>query len=95
MHQYKPLRKNKLILKELRDEFLIYSSERKELHVINPTAQLIWDFCDGEHSLADIENEMRMRFSIPADRDLTGDIQNALTIFRDKGLLENEEAPGN
>jgi hypothetical protein len=79
-----------LILKDLGDEFLIYSAEHKEIHVINPTARLIWNMCDGEHSMIDIENEIRANFSIPPDRDVAGDIQNTLNIFRVKGLLENE-----
>ena len=37
MNQYKPLHKSNLTLKDLGDEFLIYSAERKEIHVINPT----------------------------------------------------------
>ena len=90
MNQYKPLHKKNLILKDLGDEFLIYSAEHKEIHVINPTAQLIWNMCDGEHSLSDIEQEIRAHFSISPERDITGDIQSTLNIFRTKGLLENE-----
>ena len=90
MNQYKPLHKTNLILKDIGDEFLIYSAEHKEIHVINPTAQLIWNMCDGDHSLSDIEQEIRARFSIPPERDITGDIQSTLNIFRTKGLLENE-----
>jgi hypothetical protein len=40
--------------------------------------------------MSDIENEIRANFSIPPDRDVAGDIQNTLNIFRGKGLLENE-----
>ena len=90
MNQYKPVHKRNLILKDLGDEFLIYSAEHKEIHVINPTAQLIWNMCDGEHSISDIEGEIRVRLSIPPERDVAGDIQNTLNIFRDKGFLENE-----
>jgi hypothetical protein len=90
MIQCKPLHKRNLILKDLGDEFLIYSPEHKEIHVVNPTAQLIWNMCDGEHSMSDIEKEIRTHFSIPPERDIMGDIQNTLNIFRNKGLLENE-----
>jgi hypothetical protein len=90
MIQSKPLHKRNLILKDLGDEFLIYSSEHKEIHVVNPTAQLIWNMCDGEHSTSDIEKEIRAYFSIPPERDITGDIQSTLNVFRNKGLLENE-----
>ncbi len=89
MNEYKPLHKNSFILKDLGDEFLIYSSEHQELHVINPTARLIWDLCDGGHSVTDIEQEMRTHFSVPAQQDLPSEIRRTIDIFRDKGLLEN------
>ena len=88
LDKYKPLHKNNLLLKDLGDEFLIYSAEHKELHVINRTAQLIWNLCDGTHSINEIENEVRAHFSIPPEKDITEDIQGTLKIFRDKGLLE-------
>jgi hypothetical protein len=94
MNEYRPLHKNNLILKDLGDEFLIYSAENKEIHVINPTAQLIWNMCDGEHSMSDIEHEIQTHFSIPPDRDIKEDIQSTLNIFRDKGLLKNEAELG-
>jgi hypothetical protein len=94
MNQYKPVHKRNLILKDLGDEFLIYSAEHKEIHVINPTAQLIWNMCDGEHSISDIEEQIRVHFSIPPERDIVGDIQSTLDIFRNKGLLENEAELG-
>ncbi len=90
MSQYKVLRKNNLLLKDLGDEFLIYSAEHKEIHVMNPTARLIWDMCDGEHSITDIEKELRAHFSNSDGRDIIKDIQSTINIFHDKGLLENE-----
>jgi hypothetical protein len=94
MSHYKPLHKSNLILKDLGDEFLIYSAKHKELHVMNPTAQLIWSMCDGKHSVMAMEEEMRKHFSIPLERDIRGDIQNAINTFRDKGLLQNDVESG-
>ena len=90
MNLYKPLRRKNLILKDLGDEFLIYSAEHKKIHVINPTARLIWNMCDGEHSVIEIEAEIRSNFSIPIERDIAKDLQITLKLLRDKGLLENE-----
>ena len=90
MNQEKPLHKNDLTLKDLGDEFLIYSAERKEIHVVNPTGRMIWDMCDGMHSISDMENELRTHFSVPAERDLAADILTTIGTFREKGLLQNE-----
>jgi hypothetical protein len=90
MNQEKPLHKVNLTLKDLGDEFLIYSSERKEIHVINPTGRMIWDMCDGLHTISEMEKELREHFSVPAERDLAADIQATIGTFREKGLLQNE-----
>jgi len=92
MSGYKPLHKSNLLLKDLGGEFLIYSAEHKEIHVINPTAQLIWELCDGTHTVDDIGQELRAHFSIPPESDVTADIDNTLNTFKSKDLLENEGA---
>ncbi len=92
MSGYKPLHKSNLLLKDLGGEFLIYSAEHKEIHVINPTAQLIWELCDGTHTVDEIVQELRAHFSIPVESDVTTDIQDTLDTFKSKDLLENEEA---
>ena len=88
MNDIKPLHKSNLILKDLGDEFLVYSAEHKELHVMNPTAHLIWELCDGEHSIVDIADEIRAHFSIPEARNIRDDVQKTVEIFQNKGLLE-------
>ena len=90
MDEYKPLHKSNLLLKDLGDEFLIYSVEHKELHVINPTARVIWDLCDGEHSISDMEKVLLANYAVPADSDIITDINTAINAFQQKGLLESE-----
>lgn len=90
MNQDKPIKKSDLILKDLGDEFLIYSAENKELHVINQTARLIWEMCDGEHSVNDMESEIRAHFSVPQEMSIVTDIRNTINTFQEKGLLKNE-----
>ena len=90
MSDYKPLHKSNLLLKDLGGEYLIYSAAHKEIHVTNPTAQLIWELCDGTHTVDDISQELHAHFSIPLERDVIADIHNTLNIFKSKDLLENE-----
>jgi len=90
MSHTKPLHKSNLLLKDLGGESLIHSAEHKEIHIINPTARLIWDLCDGTHTIDDIAQELRAHFSIPPERDVTADIHNTLRILKSKDLLEDE-----
>jgi hypothetical protein len=49
---------------------------------------LIWKPCDGEHTVADMEQAIRANFAVTDEHDVTKDIQRTLNIFADKGLLQ-------
>src|SRR5690349_16917533 len=57
------------------------------IHALNPTARLIWDLCDGTHTVAEIEAALRAAFEVPAETDLQVDISRTLEVFQRKGLL--------
>ncbi len=77
-----------ITVQEMGEETLLYSTEAEAVHVLNPTAKLIWDLCDGEHTLADIEQALRASFSISAEHDVAADIRQTLETFAGKGLLQ-------
>lgn len=83
----KPVRKSEIKIEEIGKEAVLYSSNQKSIHVLNPTARLIWELCDGEHSLEDIEREIRQRFAVPEDLDVMGDIRRTLAVFTEKEIL--------
>jgi hypothetical protein len=89
MKDIKPLHKSDVLLKDLGRETLIYSARKKEMHILNPSARLIWNLCDGQHSLGDIELALRKQFSISDGRDVRGDILATLDIFQEKELLDD------
>jgi PqqD family protein of HPr-rel-A system len=86
----KPLRRPDVVVKELGDETLLYNAEGKSIHVLNPTAHVIWQHCDGDHDVHAIEDALRSSFSVPEDHDVQADIQRTLDEFRDKGLLQDQ-----
>ncbi|MBW6474729.1 MAG: PqqD family protein [Anaerolineaceae bacterium] len=56
-------------------------------YAINPPAAFIWELCDGEHSIADIEQAIREDFGVSPERSLHGEIVQTLIHFREKDLL--------
>lgn len=58
------------------------------IHALNPTARLIWDLCDGAHTVAEIETALRAAFEVPADHDLQTDIHRTLAVLLRNGLLQ-------
>ncbi|HKO43232.1 MAG TPA: PqqD family protein [Pyrinomonadaceae bacterium] len=47
-------RTEKLIIKDLSDETLVYDLESDKAHCLNSTAALVWKNCDGRATVADI-----------------------------------------
>lgn len=84
----KPVRISGIKIEEIGKEAVLYSSSQKSIHVLNPTARLIWELCDGDHTLSDIEKEIRRRFAVPEDLDVMGDIRRTLAVFAEKEILE-------
>lgn len=82
------VQKPDIIFKEIGGETLLYSADEKAVHVLNATARTLWELCDGEHALEDMERAIRAQFSVADEQDVSGDIQRALEALADKGLLE-------
>jgi hypothetical protein len=83
----KPVRKPGITAKNIGGEMLLYSAEEEAIHVLNPTAELLWELCDGEHTVASMEQAIRANFSVTDERDVAGDIRRTLEVFAAKGLI--------
>ena len=83
----KPVRKPGITTKNIGDETLLCSAKEEAVHVLNPTAKLIWELCDGQHTVADMEQAIRASFSVADGQDVSRDVQRTLDVFADKGLL--------
>lgn len=90
MSTTKPVRTPGVVVQDIGDETLLYSAEGEAIHVLNPTARLIWELCDGEHTTADLVQALRASFSIDAERDVTADIRRTLEDLAARGLLQQE-----
>ena len=86
-----PQRRTDIFVEGSQDEAMLYHPESDELHVLNPTARLIWDLCDGTHSMDDMVNQVRVAFRVPAHVNLQHDVEQTLNEFAQKGLLVQAE----
>jgi hypothetical protein len=57
-------RKNKLIVKELSNEVLIYDENNHQAHCLNETAALVWKFCDGRTSIPKMTRRLEKQLSV-------------------------------
>jgi phosphoglycolate phosphatase-like HAD superfamily hydrolase len=87
-----PLRRSNVIVRDLGDEVLIYGAEQQVIHVLNATARVIWELCDGQHDEHAIIRELRQRFELHANDNVEADVAATLAELHAKGLLEQGHA---
>jgi PqqD family protein of HPr-rel-A system len=78
-----------VILKEMGGETILYDSRNQAVHVLNPTARLIWELCDGDHTEQAIEQVLKSHFAVPEGHDVGQDVQRTLALFSAQGLLQD------
>ena len=60
-------RKDQLIVKEVRDEVLIYDLKTYKAHCLNDTAARVWKNCDGKRSVSEISRQLETDLKTPVD----------------------------
>ena len=87
----RPRQSQHLLVTQAGDEILLHDPRTETVHVLNPTAAVVWKLCDGQHTVEDMERAIKARFSVPPDHDVLADIHHLLSILAERGLLESEE----
>jgi len=83
----KPKKREDLTIHELGDEVMLYDAANEKIHVLNHTAYLIWNLCDGQHSIEDIKYEMNKYYKIIEDNNLLQDIMKAIEELNNNILM--------
>jgi hypothetical protein len=69
---------------------VLYHTASRKLMTLNPTAALVWEYCDGQHSLEQITDEVRAVF--PAAPTIADDVVNVLNDLRAREMLRLPQA---
>ena len=90
----KPTRRGDVICRKLDGaETMLYDPEREAVHILNPTARLIWETCTGEHTIADIVAAIRRQYTGTEGIDVHNQVQRTLDTFAARGLLKPDSWP--
>jgi hypothetical protein len=82
---YRPRAKSgKLVVRALADETLVYDVEGHRAHCLNRTAALVWELCDGRHTVSLIAEQVGERLSARVPEEV---VRLALEQLDDRGLL--------
>jgi Coenzyme PQQ synthesis protein D (PqqD) len=88
MSDWKPVGRSDVRSRQQGEELALADPENSKVHFLNETAEFIWELCDGDHTLMDIEMEIRSCFDVPPEADIRADIERTLVSLDKKGLLE-------
>jgi Coenzyme PQQ synthesis protein D (PqqD) len=67
---------------------VLFHASTRRLLTLNPTAALVWEYCDGSHSPAAIAAAVSAVFpDVPAVSD---DVERILLDLREQGMLGHE-----
>ena len=85
-------RKEKVTIRELPEETLVYDLERHTLHCLNRTAALVWKHCDGHHDPAALAVLVGRELGLPAE-EAEAAARLALEQLSRRHLLHEKVAP--
>ena len=83
----KPKVRDDVTVQELGDEILRYDAEKENVHILNGTAQKIWQLCDGSRSMAEIVKELINAYPDQEIGIITNDIKELLEELAAKNLI--------
>lgn len=83
-------RKDRLIIKELPGETLVYDQRSDNAHCLNDTAALVWKSCDGLKSVNEIQADLASKAGVSVDQNVIWLALEQLERFK---LLEHSPTP--
>ena len=78
-------RSERLVVKELAGETLVYDENNHKAHCLNPTAALVWKFCDGHTSVPKMTQLLAEEMKAPIPEHL---VWLAITQLEESQLLK-------
>jgi hypothetical protein len=84
--QKRPLRSAEVWVRQARGENAIYDPATGSVHLLNETAQAIWDLCDGDTTVAEMVDAICTLTAMHRDI-VVEDVDRVLTEFGAAGLL--------
>ena len=86
MTKFPVARSHNAVVQNLPDEVLIYDLNINKAYCLNSTSALIYRLCDGNHSIADISQNLTRKLNQPVSEEI---VRLALDEMKKQDLLSN------
>ncbi len=83
-----PKKKEGFFAQDFGTEVVLCDEESRRVHVLNKTAQMIWERCDGTTRIEELVEEMSRAFSDVTKKTLEGDLEKTLGVLYEQKLVE-------
>ena len=81
------VRADDIIWRRIEDEVVLIKDDGLAVHVLNKTAAIIWEMCDGENAIEKIAATLCERFDISPDEAIS-DVKDTINKLENVGLLK-------
>jgi hypothetical protein len=88
---HRPRRHPTVVWESLGSEVTLFRPGSDEAHILNPSASVIWQGCDGGRRVEDLIEVVVAQYGIDHERAVA-DVVGCLARFRSLGLLADDEA---
>ena len=85
VHQVRYRQVDGLEISQMPDGWVIYQQKTDRVHYLNPTAALVFELCNGRHTVADMEKILSQAFALSAPK--TDEVCACLSKLVDEGLV--------
>ena len=72
---------------DLGAELLLYDEQERRYHLLNSTARLVWQHCDGHHDLSEIVALVAEHYPTVSRERIAQDTHATLQTLADKDLI--------
>ena len=84
--EYRPMARPEMAAYDIDADHVLYDPTKDTVHMLNPTAMVIWRLCDGNRTVPDLVEDLAILFEVPA-KDVGQDVAGALEEFQSSHLL--------
>lgn len=85
-----PIRDRDVFLERFDDEAVVHVSQTNRLYLLNRTALMVWDACDGRKTLLDLAAVLRKSHEVTA-QEAEDHVEQLVVFFCNHRLLQVEE----